>query len=64
MDTNPSDYAALGQQYLRTAWLFQGLCSLPTLLLLGGSVFDQLFYPYVSYYRFVFVLLSLPPRIP
>lgn len=61
MDANPSDNAALGQQFLRTAWLFQGVCSLPTLLLLGGSVFNQLFYPYVSFYRFMFVLLLLPP---
>lgn len=61
MAANPSDYDALGQQFLRTAWLFQGVISLPTFLLLGGSVFDQLFYPYVSFYRFVFVLLPSPP---
>jgi hypothetical protein len=62
MEANPSDYALLGQQFLRTAWLFQGVCSFPTLLVLGSSVFNQLFYPYLSYYRFMFVLfLQSPP---
>jgi hypothetical protein len=47
--TQPS----MGEQFVRTAWIFQALCAFPTLLIMGTMAFEQLFYPYVKLYEFM-----------
>lgn len=47
---------SLGQQMCRTAGIFQGITALPTMLLMGESAWEELYWPYMSIYRFMCVL--------
>lgn len=46
---------SLSQRIVRTAGLFQGLVALPTMLVMGEEVFEQLFYYYYSFRVYYFI---------
>lgn len=48
-----SERRPLGQQMLRGVGLFQALAAFPTMFILGISAYQQLFYPYMTYYYFL-----------
>jgi hypothetical protein len=52
----------LGDEFLRTIWIFQAGCALPTLLILGVMAFSQLFEPQIPLYDFMSVSHVLPPH--
>jgi hypothetical protein len=62
MDIPLSDLALVGEEALHTAWIFQGLGTLPVLITLVAAFFDQVFYPYIDLYRFMYVVF-LPVRL-
>lgn len=55
-----SERQDLGRYCLQTAWLFQALCALPTLLILGFLAFAQLFEPHIYLYDFMYARLIFP----
>jgi hypothetical protein len=48
---------SLGQQMARTAGIFQGITALPTMLIMGNCALEELFYPRVRVYYFMYALL-------
>lgn len=49
---------SLGQQMARTAGIFQGLTALPAMTYLGWSCFEQIFYPYLRIYDFMWAAFT------
>jgi hypothetical protein len=52
----------LGNEFLRTIWIFQAGCALPTLLILGAMAFIQVFEPQIPLYDFMSVSHVLHPH--
>lgn len=54
---------SLGQQMARTAGIFQGITALPVMFYMGETALNQLYYPYIRFYWFMYVH-KLPTPFP